>query len=252
MKSVDINCDMGESYGRFVVGNDKAIMPNISSCNIACGFHGGDPLTIESTIKLALAHDVKIGAHPSYPDLSGFGRRAMHIHQDELKAVLTYQICALKGMAEAQGGKLHHVKPHGALYNAACKDDMVAAIICKCVKNIDPDLLIYGSGDNWKNIAESSNIGFVSEVFADRNYNDDLTLVPRSEPDAIITDLESSVSRIRKMIFDKTVLTIGGKVISINAETICIHGDEPDAAELAKRLNQSLTQNDVQIAAPKK
>lgn len=252
MKKVDINCDMGESYGRFVVGNDKAIMPYISSCNIACGFHGGDPLTIENTIKLALEYNVKIGAHPSYPDLSGFGRRAMHIHQDELKAVLIYQICALKGMTEALGGKLHHVKPHGALYNAACNDDMVAAILCKCVKNIDPDLLIYGSGENWKNIAEASNIGFVSEVFADRNYNDDLTLVSRTESHAIITDIEESVDRIRKIIFEKTVSTINGKQFSIDAETICIHGDEPDSVALAKRLNQSLIQDDINIASPKK
>lgn len=250
MKTIDINCDMGESYGRFLIGNDKEIMPYISSCNIACGFHGGDPLTINNTIILALQNNVKVGAHPSYPDLLGFGRRAFNIHQDELMAVLLYQISSVKGMTEALGGKLHHVKPHGALYNAACKDDMIAAIICKCIKRIDPQLFVYGSGTNWKKIAEDGGIMFVSEVFADRNYNDDLSLVSRSEENALIQNINESIEHAKQMVTQKQVRTINNNLKSIEAETICIHGDEPGAATVAKMLNENLTEAGFVIAAP--
>lgn len=247
MSYLDVNCDMGESYGRFSIGNDKDIMPYISSCNIACGFHGGDPMTIETTIRLALEHKVKVGAHPSYPDLMGFGRREMNIHPDELKSALLFQISALKGMTEALGGKLHHVKPHGALYNAACHDEMIAAVICQCIRSIDPELKVYGTGDSWRGIAEQIGLAFYNEIFADRRYNDDLTLVSRNQPEAIIkkqSDLERHVGNI---INDNMVETISGKRIKIKADTLCIHGDEPGAQKLAKQIKIQLDEAGVKL-----
>lgn len=251
MKTIDINCDMGESYHGSKVGNDEKIMPYISSCNIACGFHGGDPLTIEKTIKLALQHGVKFGAHPSYPDLEGFGRRPMNLVPEELEALLKYQIGALKGMAEALGGKLHHVKAHGALYNTAAKDDTVADSIIKATKAVDPTLFIYGpSGRRWKEVAEGAGVTYISEVFSDRNYNDDLTLVFRTEPEAIINDIEESLKHILHMLHNNAVKTINGNEIPIAAETVCIHGDKPGAALLAQQLNERLYSEGFTIAAP--
>jgi UPF0271 protein len=251
MKTIDINCDMGESYRKTKVGNDEKIMSYVSSCNIACGFHGGDPSTIEKTIKLALKHNVKIGAHPSYPDLSGFGRRPMNVPSDELEALLKYQISAVKGMAEALGGKLHHVKAHGALYNTAVKSAAVAESITKAVASIDPALLIYApSGAYWKTIAENSGISYISEVFADRNYNDDLTLVSRTEPQAMIEDIGESLDHTLHMLYRKSVKTISGKTKPIEAETICIHGDKAGAELLAQRLNERLHSEGFNITAP--
>lgn len=251
MKTIDINCDMGESYRETKVGNDEKIMPYISSCNIACGFHGGDPLTIEKTLKLALQNGVKIGAHPSYPDLEGFGRRPMNLPPDELEALLKYQIGALKGMAEALGGKLHHVKAHGALYNHAAQDDAVANSIIKATKAVDPALFIYGpSGRGWKEVAENARIKYVSEVFSDRNYNNDLTLVSRSEAGAMIRDVEESLGHILHIMKNNTVKTISGSERPITAETICIHGDKPGAELLAQQLNERLHSEGFTIAAP--
>ena len=251
MRSIDINCDMGESTRQKKVGNDHLIMPWISSCNLACGFHGGDPLTIQNTIELALRHNVRIGAHPSYHDTENFGRQAMSISQDELSAILKYQILALKGMVELLGGTLHHVKPHGALYHACANDKNIALLMAQTVFLIDPKIIIYGIAGNllWKTITEETGLRFVPEAFADRNYNENGTLVSRQSENAMIHSIDASLQQSLQ-IMENEVRPLNGKLFSIKAETICIHGDEPSAPELAKRLQQELRKNGYEIKAP--
>lgn len=238
---IDLNCDMGESYGRFKIGNDSLVMQYISSCNIACGFHGGDPLTIKRTIEMALHNGVNIGAHPGFPDLQGFGRRPMHIPNDELYASIQYQVSALKGMTEAAGGHLHHVKPHGALYNMAAKDHSMAEEIVKAVLSIDPALILYGPPDSaLTNKAKALGLGFKNEVFADRNYNEDLSLINRQESNALITDMQLMFDHIHRMLSEGKVKTLLGNLKDIEAHTICIHGDKPEAGEVARFLFEKI------------
>ena len=200
-KKIDINCDMGESYYDKKIGNDSKIMPYITSCNIACGFHGGDPNTIKKTIELAIKYDVKIGAHPSFFDLEGFGRRKMDLELNELESIILYQVSALKGITESYGKKLHHVKPHGALYNIASVNDDIAETIVLTIKKIDPNLKLYGpSKMKWKEISKKHKIEYVSEVFSDRNYNDNLTLVDRDNENSMITDIDNSINHLSRMI----------------------------------------------------
>lgn len=245
---IDLNCDMGESYGRFKIGNDALVLQYISSCNIACGYHGGDPLTIMQTIELALKNEVKIGAHPGFPDLQGFGRRPMKIPEAELMAIIQYQVAALKGMTEAAGGYLHHVKPHGALYNMAAKDKSIAAVIVKAVSSIDKELILYGPPmSSLAKQASDLGITFKNEVFADRNYNEDLSLVNRAEQDALITDMKSMFHHIHRMLVEGKVKTLSGVLKDINAQTICIHGDKPEAGEVARYLSESLKAAGFQI-----
>ena len=204
-KKIDINCDMGESYYDIKVGNDYKIMPFITSCNIACGFHGGDPKTISNTIDYALDKNVKIGAHPSFHDIKGFGRKIIKVSNRQLKNQILYQVSALKGMVESKGGRLNHIKPHGALYNMASIDDEIAKTIVKVIKNIDPNLKLYGpSMLRWKNISENIGINYVSEVFSDRNYNDDLTLVNRNNNKAMITNPKESLRHVERMVKEKS------------------------------------------------
>ena len=237
MNLIDINCDMGESYYDKKIGNDSKIMPFITSCNIACGFHGGDPLTIKKTIDLALKHNVKIGAHPSFHDIEGFGRNKINISKEEIKMILLYQISAIQGLVRSVGKELHHVKPHGALYNIASVNDEIAKIIVEVIKMIKPKLKLYGpSMLNWKNISEDIGVDYVSEVFSDRNYNDNLTLVDRSKENAMIIDPHESLNHVIRMIEKKEVKTINGNLKSIIADTICIHGDQSNAVDFAKTI----------------
>ena len=239
-KKIDINCDMGESYYDIKVGNDYKIMPFITSCNIACGFHGGDPKTISNTIDCALDKNVKIGAHPSFHDIKGFGRKIIKVSDRQLKNQILYQVSALKGMVESKGGRLNHIKPHGALYNMASIDDEIAKTIVKVIKNIDPNLKLYGpSMLKWKSISENIGINYVSEVFSDRNYNDDLTLVNRNNNKAMITNPKESLKHVERMVKEKKVKSIKGNLIPIIAETICIHGDQPNAIDFAKIIYDS-------------
>lgn len=239
-KKIDINCDMGESYYDIKVGNDYKIMPFITSCNIACGFHGGDPKTISNTIDCALDKNVKIGAHPSFHDIKGFGRKIIKVSDRQLKNQILYQVSALKGMVESKGGRLNHIKPHGALYNMASIDDEIAKTIVKVIKNIDPNLKLYGpSMLRWKSISENIGINYVSEVFSDRNYNDDLTLVNRNNNKAMITNPKESLKHVERMVKEKKVKSIKGNLIPIIAETICIHGDQPNAIDFAKIIYDS-------------
>jgi UPF0271 protein len=245
--NIDINCDLGESFGNFKIGMDEAIMPYISSVNIACGFHAGDPMVMEKTIQLALKHNVGIGAHPGYPDLQGFGRRNLKMSYQELYTSILYQVSALKGMTEALGGKLNHVKPHGALYNQAAKFEEVANAIIDAVKAVDDKLIIFGLANSlFINSAKNKGLKTANEVFADRAYMDDGSLVSRNKEGAIIHDMEIAKNRSLEMV-NGSVKSINGNQISMKADTICIHGDNPSAVELAKRIHHYLSAKGVEI-----
>ncbi len=241
MISVDLNCDIGESLGNQVVGNDEAIMPFLTSANIACGFHGGNPSVMQRTVKLAQRHGVAIGAHPSFPDLEGFGRREMMMSPAEIYELMIYQVSSLAGFVLVNGGKLHHVKPHGALYNMAARDANYARAIADAVADIDQSLLLYGlSGSELINAGISRGLKTCSEVFADRHYQDDGSLTPRTKPNALITSTNVAVAQVIRMVKDKTVVSDQGNAVSIKAETICIHGDGVHAVQFAKEIRLAL------------
>lgn len=252
MKIIDINCDMGESIGAKKIGDDEAIMPFISSANIACGFHGGDPSTIRKTFKLAHTFGVAVGAHPSFYDVEGFGRREMYLSAAEIYDLISYQISALKGMVEMDGGTLHHVKPHGALYNMASRSIEIANAISDAVYDIDPALVLYGLSNSQLIVsAKSKGLLTCSEVFADRTYQADGSLTPRTNENAIIKNTDDSVDQVLRMVLDKNVKTIQGDQISIDAETVCIHGDHEGAADLAKKIMLAFKANGFIIQAKK-
>lgn len=247
---IDINCDMGESYGQFTVGNDELIFPFITSCNIACGFHGGDPLHIEKTIKNALKHNVQIGAHPSYPDLAGFGRRPITMPSAELHAIVKYQIAALKGMVESEGGRLSYVKPHGALYNKAANDEKEAIAVIESIKKIDPTLALMGlSGSKIEKLAIEYKMPFIAEAFADRGYTDEGTLVNRNLAGAVINNPEKAADQVLSIASQNKVSTSSGTEVAITAKSFCIHGDNPKAVEILKAIHKMAKQRDIKIKA---
>ncbi len=228
---------MGESFGRYRLPNEEAIMPLIDSCNVACGFHAGDPPSIERTIKLALECDVSIGAHPSYPDLQGFGRRKMDVAPEELESLVRYQVAALKGIVQALGGKLNHVKAHGALYNEAARSEIVAQSICRAVKSIDPGLIVYAPpGSAMAAVAYMSGLTVHCEVFIDRIYHDDGTLQSRKVKGAVITDVAQALQHIGAMIHQGHIITLEGKSLPVVADTYCIHGDNPSCLEILRTI----------------
>lgn len=250
MASIDLNCDMGESFGAWEMGNDTELMNYVSSINVACGFHAGDASTMRKTVQMAQEKNVAIGAHPSFPDLQGFGRRNMSLSPQEVFDIVLYQVSALKGICEAFGEKLHHVKPHGALYNLAAKDSKVAGSIAEAVRKIDSNLVFYGLSGSFL-ITESEKLGLktASEVFADRTYQQDGTLTPRNQSNALIDSTEESLKQVLQMILNKTVTAVNGEVIPITAETICIHGDDKNAVNFAKTIYQCLQEKDIEIKA---
>ncbi len=239
--NIDINCDLGEMSLADGPGNDEAIMPFISSVNIACGFHAGDPLTIEQTVRSAIRNDVSIGAHPGYPDREHFGRKPMEMSQRELRAMILYQAGAVKAMAEAAGARMSHVKPHGALYNSAATDYDMSMNIVRAVKDLDSSLVLVGlSGSQLIRAARNAGLACASEVFADRAYNDDGTLVSRTVEGAVLHDTELMIRRVIRMIREKVVESISGRLIPIEADTVCIHGDNETAPEFVKKLAEAL------------
>ena len=250
--NIDLNSDLGESFGNYKMNNDAEIMKYITSANIACGFHAGDPLVIEKTIKLALENNVSIGAHPGYPDLVGFGRRSMKVSNDELFSMILYQVGALKAMTEALGGKLAHVKPHGALYRDLTYDYPKSIIVAEAIFKIDPELIFVGLA-NSKMLRAAREVGLkaVNEVFADRAYNDDGSLVSRLQEGAIIHDGEFCLEQVDQMITENTVKSINGNIIPIQADTICVHGDNIKALEFVKALNRFLTQRKIELRSIK-
>lgn len=245
---IDLNCDMGESFGAWRMGCDAELMNYVSSINIACGFHAGDASVIRKTVEAAIEKNVAVGAHPSFPDLQGFGRREMNMPAQEIFDVVLYQISAVKGICEALGAKLHHVKPHGALYNQAAKDISIARAIAEAVKAIDAELVFYGlSGSFLISEAEKINLKTASEVFADRTYQTDGSLTPRSQPNALIHDTEKAAAQVLQMIRAQTVTATSGETVAIKAETVCIHGDGANALDFAKTINAKLAENAVKI-----
>ncbi|WP_077624719.1 5-oxoprolinase subunit PxpA [Sediminibacillus massiliensis] len=237
MYTANLNCDMGEGYGRYELGNDKEMMYYISSANIACGFHAGDPGTMSETVQLAIEKQVKIGAHPGLPDLHGFGRRFMQITPEEAYQLVVYQTGALSGFLKAYNGKLSHVKPHGALYNMAAKDAEISKAIVQAVKDIDDTVTLFGlANSELTKAAEEQGLPVAHEVFVDRTYQDDGTLTPRSQPNALQPNEEAAINQVIEMITSNSVTTLSGRQIPIKADTICIHGDSPFALPFVKQL----------------
>ncbi|MCB0602361.1 MAG: LamB/YcsF family protein [Saprospiraceae bacterium] len=245
--SIDINCDMGESFGIYTIGQDEKIFPYITSCSIACGFHGGDPLHIEKTIIHALHEQVSIGAHPSYPDLAGFGRRKMSIAPAELKAIVKYQIAAIKGMTEAEGGRLAYVKPHGALYNTASDQEPECLAIIQAILEIDDRLPLMGlAGSRMEELAQQYQHPFIAEAFADRHYEPDGQLRSRAKEDAVILDPAIAAEQVLSIILKQEVIAIDGSVIPIKAHSICIHGDNPQAVDILQAIDKKLEEHGIQ------
>lgn len=241
---IDINCDLGEG-----VGNDHLLMPFLSSCNIACGGHAGDESTMRQTIQLAKQYRTKIGAHPSFPDSENFGRTEMHIASDELTSLVLDQIEALDTIAKEEKAAMHHVKPHGALYNMATVDEGVAEAIVKAILLFDEKMILYAPfGSVMAKLAQEQSIKVMFEAFADRNYNDDLTLVSRKLDNAVIQNPEEILTHVLRMIKEKKVRSLSGKLCSIQADTLCIHGDNSHAVDIVTFLNQQLPAHQITIA----
>ncbi len=241
-RKIDINCDLGESYGYFEVGQDSKIMSHITSANVACGFHAGDPVTMAHTVKLAKECGVAVGAHPGYPDLMGFGRREMKLSSEETKSYIMYQIGALHAFATAAGMTVQHVKPHGALYNMATRDSELSKMIAEAVRHVNRDLILFGPPNSMiAKIASEMGLRVAFEVFADRAYNSDGSLVSRSQPNSVIEDPKLVVERARKMIEHGTVSAVNNEILHLGeVHTICVHGDTPNAVEMARTLKSKL------------
>lgn len=250
MAQIDLNCDMGESFGIYEMGTDIQIMPLVSSANIACGFHAGDPSVMRQTLENAVAQGVAIGAHPGLPDLVGFGRRNMQVSAQEAYDMVVYQVGALFGFAKAAGVSLHHVKPHGALYNMAAKDKSLADAIAKAVLDVDASLVLYGlAGSQLITSGKEAGLQVASEVFADRSYQPDGSLTPRSQPNALLQSDEEAVQQVITMVTEKRVKAVTGEWISLDADTVCIHGDGANALSFATKVRAALVQAGVEIKA---
>ncbi len=234
---MDINCDIGESFGAYRFENDEEIVQYVTSVNIACGFHAGDPMVMQQTVRNAIKYKVKIGAHPGYPDLQGFGRRNMELSAKEIYAFVVYQIGALQAFVHVENGTLHHVKPHGALYNQSANDVVKAQAIIDAVYDCNPKLVLYClSGSKMAKLAKAKGLVVYEEVFADRQYTDEGTLVNRSEQNASIHTQDEMLEHVKRLIEEKRVRTVSGNFIRIEAQTICIHGDGGQAVTFAKQV----------------
>jgi UPF0271 protein len=247
---VDLNADVGESIGPWSMGDDERLFPLVTSVNVACGAHAGDPLTIDRTIRSALAHGVSVGAHPGYPDLVGFGRRDLDMASDELEASLVYQVGAVAAFARAAGTPLRHVKPHGALYNLAAREPAVAATIARAVARVSGDLVLVGlAGSALLVAAADAGLASAAEAFGDRAYEADGSLRSRRLPGALLESPERAAAQALSIVRDRRVESHDGRMIAVRADTICIHGDTPAAAELATAIRVALEGAGVTIAA---
>ncbi|AGT08538.1 LamB/YcsF family protein [Paracoccus aminophilus] len=249
-RTLDLNCDMGESFGAWVMGDDAAMLDLVSSANIACGFHAGDPSVMRRTIRMARDKGVSVGAHPSFADLYGFGRRRISgENPDDLEAQLIYQIVAMRGMCAVEGHAMTHVKTHGALGNMAAVDPDLAALCVGAVKAVDPGL-IYVSLPYSETMLAAERIGLrtACEIYADRSYTDGGELTPRSQPGAVIHDPNQSLDQVLEMVVNGHIPTTGGKRLPVDPATLCVHGDTPGAVEILRKLRQSLIENGVEIA----
>ncbi len=250
MITIDLNCDMGESFGVYTLGCDAEAMPYVTSINVACGFHASDPATMLKTVRLAKKYGVAIGAHPSFPDLVGFGRRMMAATKEEIFADVVYQIGALWAICKSEGVKLQHVKVHGALYNAAEKDMGIATAIAEAIKAVDPNLYMVCLGKSvMVEAAKAVGVKFVEEAFADRAYTAQGNLVSRKQAGAVIHDLNIIADRVLTMVKDKQVTSIDGAVVPISAQTVCVHGDTPGAVAMIKAIRTALEEKGVTLKA---
>ncbi|WP_044893196.1 LamB/YcsF family protein [Bacillus alveayuensis] len=241
MRTVDLNCDLGESFGHFQVGHDEEILKYITSANIACGYHAGDHNVMMKTVNLAKDLNIQIGAHPGLPDLGGFGRREMNISPDEVYNLVVYQIGAMQAVAKVNQVELGHVKPHGALYNMAEKNKELAKAIAKAVKDVDQNLVLFGlSGGLLCEAGSEEGLKTAHEVFADRTYQPDGKLTPRSKENALIHDPEEAVHQVLQMVKEQRVTAVNGEIIPIQADTICVHGDGPNALTFVQHLCKTL------------
>ena len=249
MYKIDLNCDLGESFGAYTIGSDELIIPYISSANVACGYHASDPIVMEKTIALCKKYGTAVGSHPGFPDLLGFGRRVMKVTPAEARAYVIYQIGALDAFCKTAGIKMQHVKPHGALYNMAGKDYELAIAICEGIKEYNPELIMSVlSGSQMQKAAEDTGLRFAREVFADRGYQADGSLVPRGQAGALITDENEAISRVIKMIKEHKVLTQDGTV-EIIPDSVCVHGDGEKAVLFVKKLGEAFSKEDICLAA---
>lgn len=250
MRKVDLNCDLGESFGAYRLGEQQDILTYVTSANIACGFHAGDPTVMRETVALALAYGVQIGAHPGLPDLQGFGRRELHITPQEAYDLVVYQVGALQGFLTAQGATMQHVKPHGALYNMAAKNRSLADAIARAVYDLSPQLLLYGLASSELTAAgEALGLTTIHEAFADRTYKQDGTLTPRMLPNAMITDEKQAIAQIVQLVREGTVTSTEQTTVPLTAQTICIHGDSEHAVAFAKTVRAELEKHQIQVAA---
>lgn len=245
---VDLNSDLGESFGAYTLGRDEEILQVVSSANVACGFHAGDPAVMLKTVALAKRFGVAVGAHPGLPDLVGFGRRQMAISPQDAYSMVLYQIGALGAVAAAQEVKLHHVKPHGALYNMAAKDKELAEAVAAAVHDFDRELVLYGlAGSELIKAGEAKGLRTASEVFADRSYQEDGSLTPRSQPGALLVDEEAAIAQVLTMVSQGQVTALSGKTIPVKADTICVHGDGVKALAFARRIREALQARNVTV-----
>jgi len=251
-QQIDLNSDVGESFGAYKIGLDEAVIPLITSANIACGFHAGDPLVMARTVSLAAECGVGLGAHPGLPDLMGFGRRTMDISLDDIAHYVTYQVGALQAFAEQRGLTLQHVKPHGALYNMAVANPDISDTIARVISQLDRNLILVAlagvNGDEMAAIAQRHSIRIAFEFFADRAYNPDGSLVNRKLPGAVLHDDETVAERIIKLAKEGSVTAIDGTEMKLEADTICVHGDNPQALSLVKRIRDSLMDSEIEVS----
>lgn len=248
---IDLNADCGEGYGRWSLGDDAALLPQVSSANLACGFHAGDPETLRASVALCRQHRVAIGAQPSLPDLQGFGRREMKVTPDEVYAMVLYQVGAVAAFCRAAEVPVHHVKPHGALYNMAAREAPLADAIAHAVRDFDPRLRLYGlAGSALTHAGESAGLQVAAEAFVDRRYQGDGSLVPRGEPGAVIRSADAAIAQALSIVERGVVAAIDGSEVPVRAQTLCLHGDHPGAAEFATLLRAALDARGVVVARP--
>lgn len=245
---IDLNCDLGESFGNYTLGMDAEVIPYVSSVNVACGYHAGDPCVMEKTIRLAAEAGVGIGAHPGLPDLMGFGRRMMKISPAEARAYMLYQLGALGAFCKAKGVKMAHVKPHGALYNMAAKDAALAEAVVGAIRDYDDSLILLAlANSGMTKAAERMGLAYANEVFADRAYEPDGTLVARTKPGAMIEDEDQAIVRVIRMVKEGKVTAIDGSEVTIQADSVCVHGDGAKALLFVKKIREALLQENIDV-----
>jgi UPF0271 protein len=248
MQQIDLNCDLGEGFGNYTTSIDRELMQYITSCNVACGFHAGDPVIINNTIKLALSNNLKIGAHPSLPDKQGFGRRNMQLSTEEYYSFVLYQVAVIKGMTESNGGRLNHVKPHGALYNQSADELEMSLALYTAITDVDSNLIVYGlESTAHEEAAKRLQLNFVSEAFGDRAYKMDGKLVPRTKIGAVLEDSKEVIEHVLRIVEKREIKSIDGSIIKTNAKTICFHGDHSNSVNIVKLVNNELKSRNINI-----